>query len=766
MKKTFLDAVRESLICAMSDCNTEDLIQQRVVIFPDKNRDWEPIVVRLRETLPIITLGEYNPVNLTGPTIYLRSLVARTVSPSPIPADQTPIVYLPGYSREQLRNLEDCPDEIKPLAGLQHLGVVWSQRNGRDWTIPAFLKTSQGGLSIRVNDDQETRDAIKNSASVLADESIELLRSKEPLNAAFFAQLHHHDPNKQILQWMNGPTEEEQRMKVSGDWGPFCKICKKEYELDPEKEGVTSAAEKLGKQDHKWMEVWERFKEKPMAYPKIPALLRNTKQPSWMVYPDSWPQYNDAQENELYLAFLQLGETSPDNARSQLQDLEKRHAQRRDWIWAEMGESPLALALEHLSVLAKITKETKFGGTVNEQAERYTRDLWKADYAVVRALEHAKNHKGRGAIGAAVNILYKIWSNTMAEAFQQEWLHSPDPSGKENREPIKGEVILFIDGFRMDLGHRLSVMMEDEGCTCDLSYHFSALPTETSTAKPAVMPIAGELASGDKLIPKTQSGASANITALRKILEEKGFTVLSNTDTGDPTQSAWTDCANIDDEGHSKGIGLPLILDREIKRIRDRIFELFDAGWKQVRVVTDHGWLLLPGGLHKTELKVGLTELKKARYAQLRTDAEVNLPVVPWFWDRNIRIALAPGTSCFEEGKEYAHGGLSPQETVVPDIRIIRGVSREKEIQILDLSWSGLRCRVHIKGAEGFSVDIRLNPADPKSSITTEGKHIDIEGNASLIIEDDSMEGKTASFVVLDSSKTPVAQREIRIGGE
>ena len=765
MKRTFLDAVRDSLTGAMNDYNREDVVRQQVVIIPDKNSEWAPIVARLRDTLPIVTFGAYDPEHLTGPAIYLRCLVAHTIG-SPLPKDQPVIVYLPGYSRDQLRNLEDCPDEIKPLAGLQYLGNVWSQRNGRDWTLLAFLKTSQGGLAIQVHDDAETRDAIRGAAAVLADEAVGFLKAKEPLNAAFFNELHHPDPNKQILQWMNAPAEEEQRMRVSGDWGAFCKICGKEYNLDPEKDGASTAAEKLGSQSGRWADVWERFTEKPGAYPEIPRLIRSLKLPGWMSYQDSWPQYNDAREKELSLVFTALAEVAPEEARRQIADLERAHGQRREWVWAGMGESPLARALEHLAHLAGITGNMRLGGTVAEQAERYANTTWRADDAVVRALEQATDRKSSEAVTAVINVLYRNWLDATIEAFQKEWLREPAPMRKENREPVAGEVLLFVDGLRMDLGHRLASSLKEAGYSCTLSHRFSALPTQTSTAKPAVMPIAGELIAGENLTPRTKSGAFATITALRTILNNSGFDVLSDSETGDPTKSAWTDCGDIDTEGHNKGTALPEVLDRELEKIRDRTIELLEAGWQQVRIVTDHGWLLLPDKLRKTELKPGLTEVKKGRCAELRADAETDYPVVPWFWDRNVRIALAPGASCFEEGKEYEHGGLSPQETVVPEIVVKRGVTRSKGIEIGQVRWVGLICRVHVDGAEGYAVDIRWKPADAESSVTTGSRIVGIEGNASLTIEDDSNEGKEAWLVVLDSQKSPVAQRPVRIGVE
>ena len=481
---------------------------------------------------------------------------------------------------------------------------------------------------------------------------------------------------------------------------------------------------------------------------------------------DSYPQVNEKREKELYQALINLKELSPDSARKQIADLEKSHAQRREWVWAELGESPLALALEHLNVLAKITNENKFGGTVDELAERYLSELWRADDAVIRTLEQSTTKKSSEAISIAINSLYRTSLETMAEAFQKEWMRAPADLRKENRKPVSGEVLLFVDGLRMDLGHRLCEMIKSQECSCTLSYTYSALPTTTSTAKPAVMPIAGELSAGEKFTPKTKSGAMANLTALRTILEENGFEVLTQSDTGDPAKSAWTDCANIDDEGHSKGVALPMILERELKKIQDRTLELLDAGWKQVHIVTDHGWLLLPGGLRKVELKPGLTDLKKGRCAQLRSGVTTDYPVVPWYWDRSVQIALAPGSSCFEDGKEYEHGGLSLQEVVVPDLIIKKGATRTSGIDVQEVSWIGLRCKVHIDGAEGYSVDIRSKPADIKSSLTAGSKTIDIEGNVSLLIEETGMEGKKAWLVILEGTNNPVAQRELIIGGE
>ena len=36
--------------------------------------------------------------------------------------------------------------------------------------------------------------------------------------------------------------------------------------------------------------------------------------------------------------------------------------------------------------------------------------------------------------------------------------------------------------------------------------------------------------------------------------------------------------------------------------MQQRITELLHSGWTRVKVVTDHGWLMAPGGLPKIEL--------------------------------------------------------------------------------------------------------------------------------------------------------------------
>ena len=67
---------------------------------------------------------------------------------------------------------------------------------------------------------------------------------------------------------------------------------------------------------------------------------------------------------------------------------------------------------------------------------------------------------------------------------------------------------------------------------------------------------------------------------------------------------------------------------------------------------------------------------------------------MPWHWDRDVRIAVAPGVTCFEASKVYEHGGVSPQECVVPRLVVSRrhdaagdrGTRRSRELKWLGLT--------------------------------------------------------------------------------
>ncbi len=185
-------------------------------------------------------------------------------------------------------------------------------------------------------------------------------------------------------------------------------------------------------------------------------------------------------------------------------------------------------------------------------------------------------------------------------------------------------------------------------------------------------------------------------------------------------------------------------------------------------MVTDHGWLLLPGGLPKTELPKYLADTRWGRCAVLKTTATVEVQIVDWHWSNAVRIAVAPGISCFKAAIEYAHGGLSLQECLTPSLRVRRGLA-ETQVTIDDVSWRGLRCRVRLAGAhQGLRADLRRKPVAAETSIAAGGKVVAVRrtgdsGYASLIVPDDDDLGHAAFVVAADG--TVLAKQATTVGG-
>lgn len=131
-----------------------------------------------------------------------------------------------------------------------------------------------------------------------------------------------------------------------------------------------------------------------------------------------------------------------------------------------------------------------------------------------------------------------------------------------------------------------------------------------------------------------------------------------------------------------------------------------------------------------------------------------------------MRIAVASGINCYEAGKEYEHGGLSPQECVAP-VLTVTAAGEAAPVAIGAIKWVGLRCRITLAGTlPGAVVDIRTKPADPASTLVTARKGAGPEGQVSLAIADDDRLGDAAVVVVLDGSGYVQAQEPTIVGGD
>ena len=149
-----------------------------------------------------------------------------------------------------------------------------------------------------------------------------------------------------------------------------------------------------------------------------------------------------------------------------------------------------------------------------------------------------------------------------------------------------------------------------------------------------------------------------------------------------------------------------------------------------------------------------------------QTRGVTDYPRYPWYWNEREHFALAEGIHCFKAGEEYAHGGLSLQECVIPELVVTVGRRAGPAVQISDLVWKGLRCTLVLEGqAKGLRLDLREHAADPGTSRVVATKPFKADGKASVVVEDDNLEGESTQVVILDAEGKVVAQQATRIGG-
>ena len=765
---TLYAALRTALEQA-AQYNKADAAAPVAVLWTDAARQWEPLLPRLRAELPILTLGPYDVAARTGPAIWLRCMIARALPEADWPADVTPILYLPGISRQELRAVDECPRPLQPLAELQYRGALWTHKNHRDWTIAGFLQ-GYDDLQIEVAGDAATREALQHALLKLVDEPLAALRAESPLTAAKLNLILNPEPVRNLLLWMNDPAGRKAKLS-EGEWAAFRSTCKQQFGFDPLSEGEVTAATLLGKREGTWQGVWQRFVEAPRRYPAIPDLLRRSRPAqadSLFHNASSWPQDNEVEETALRDRLTALKESLPAEARKQIHELEQTHGERREWVWADLGQAPLACMLPALVALANITEIPLGGTTPQEIANLYTAGGWKADAAAMEAFRVSGDSSTIFAAKCAVDSLYQPWLRSVAEALQAAIENCPlavVASGTPTA-PKQGCCWLFADGLRYDVGQQLADALEKSGMSVTREWQWGGLPGVTSSAKPAVSPVASRLGPGsDFHVVALDDGAKVTVEILRRELGKIGYAILTRDQTGTASGAAWTEFGSLDSTGHSIGLKLAQRIPEEIEELRGRVQELLDAGWAEVRIVTDHGWLLLPFGLPKADLPEHLTEVRKGRCARLKPTAVTDQQTVPWHWDKNVRIAVPPGICCYVAGQEYEHGGISPQECITPVLTVRSAAPVGPIASITSLKWVGLRCRIQVAGANNsMTLDLRTKPADASTSIVASSKSPDANGQVSLAIADDANEGVAATVVLTSADGKVLAQQTTVVG--
>jgi hypothetical protein len=753
-----------------------DQVAPCAVLWPDPARLWESVLPALLESMQeLYVFGNYSPEARTGPALWLRCIEARVVAGFP-PAGTTPIFYLPGISRDTLRAAEDCPVELAALVELQYRGTVWMHVNGKEWTPNAFLSAKQmyGGLDLDVAQDGPTQEALAGALAEVLGEPLDKLQGRR-LDSEYFNRLVAPDATGLLLQWLNDPNGFKDR-RATREWRAFCSQCKATFSFDPAKDGPLKGAKLLAGRGNPWSKVWSRFADNPRSYLGVVEWLKRAapKNQEMSFTADVWPTVNEAEERKLDEGLKALVDRPQEDVIQGVLGLEALHGDRRAYPWQKLDQSPLATVLQPLSQLAILCQTAPGAPTADAYAEFYASEGWRVDAAALATMALCGSPEQHGAVLAAVRSMYLPWLDNVARHLQQLIQSNGQSVGKRTPKPVEtgpGRLVLFADGLRMDVAQLLVQELAGFDIEATQSWEWSTIPSVTATAKPAASPIADLVKGGDAGVDfATRIGLSgAALTQPRFVaaLKEENWQFLEQSETGDPTGAAWTEAGTLDKRGHHEGWKLARSVEGEVRDLASRIAALLNAGWSDVTVVTDHGWLLMPGGLPKVELKGYLTDTQWSRCAALKAGAQTDAQCFKWYWDPNVVMASPPGAGSYRAGIEYSHGGVSLQEMVTPTIRVKIARTSGRSAQLREAKWNGARCNVLVSGeCRGVRIDVRTVQSDPSTSLLTDklARETTSEGRVTLYLEDDANIGKDALIVLLDASKQVIDSQHTKIG--
>ncbi len=752
------------------------------ILWTDPGREWSTVlpVLRRETSRTILTLGDYEPDSHTGPAIWIRWKLDGAGLPerrTPVRhaasgntgvtdprgggsghrVEGVPVLYLPGVARDDLRAGKRCREELRPLVELLYRGRAWTHPNGKDWTPFAWLGSGHG-LDLDLAKHGGTRSALLRALPNVMERPLKQLRGPR-LDAAYSHRMRVPDLPGTMLRWMGDPDASRRRL---GDrWEDFRALSRTELSLDPAKQTPLDAGRML-LAGADWHPVWQRYVEATAQYPGIEAVLRSsdTGRRSFMIPAERSPQANDRREAELAEALGHLPAKDPAAAIARLED---GHGGRRKWVWARLGQAPLAMALEPLARLATEAKSAIGGSTPGAIANTYRERGWQADAAAWEAIA-AAGPTHEALVAKAVRRLLERWLDDSARAFQEAVRRHPLP-GPGDRETVEAEAggcLFFVDALRYDLGQRLAERLRGANLQVEVDHRWSALPTVTATAKPTVTPLSDgfEGSKLDKgLAPRYRTiGKPLTAAQLRERLESMGYQILEGAEAP-AADRGWAETGDLDHAGHDAPDRLPERIPAELDRIADRIRNLLDAGWRSVRVVTDHGFLFLPGGLPKVNLPKHMTATRWARCAVLSGDSDPGVPRFPWYWNTGEWFATPTGAACFNKSDAFAHGGVSVQECLTPDL-LVRPQTPPATIE--SVGWTRLRCAATVASADGLQADLRVGGAGGRSASASGPKKLRADGTVSLPLNDD-YEDARLTLVLLDGDEV-VAQGETRVG--
>jgi hypothetical protein len=773
MSETISDKLIKALkLTEQHDGNLMD--RSEVILWPDPEKQWKDIIPALRKSLPqLLTYGQFEPKEKSGPAIWIKCMVAEMLPEADWTDNLIPIIYLPGISKSDLRKVESAVFDLQPLLEYQYTGNLFLQENGKEWTVLAFVENATSGLGIKVQKDQSTRKALRKALpSIFMEPTV--FYNKTHIDAGFLNTLVFPEINESILQWMSQGDPFMDTMESSKK-DVFSELCKGQYDFEPDTKNIKEIALKLGSQSGNWKYVWQLYSNNPKKYPQIEDRLRLAKPNDlgtgmFSLPQESWPQLNEDEESKLAVALQAVSKMDIPKAYSKLGDLNDKSRTRRSWVWAELDKAPLANSVSHLHKLAEKCQVSFGNYTLENLKHYYENDGFVVDHYMRKSLLAVKSTKDKEVVIKVIALFYKPWLESLTNRFQQLVQENDEIFTNQQNQEEKEDFVLFVDAFRFELAKEFIQKLNDEypAIKTAMNPTWSAIPSLTPTAKVKVSPIADLISVNSdcrEFRPQLKNTKDLSTTVFRDTLKTKGFEYLAKTPEIEAGKRYWMEIGDIDTKGHQEQSGLVKRIDELFDQIIETLEAVFEKGYTKIKIVTDHGWLLLPGGLPKTQLYTDLAETRWGRCALLKEGAITPLMHLPWRWNPSIHIAYAPGISFFKVNEEYAHGGISIHECLIPEIILESKVHPKENAIIKSIKWVNLKCNIETESApDGYKLDVRTKVSDEHSSIVI-SKNISISNNKGKVMVSEDAEGNAATILLLDQKGVIMDRKLTTVGG-
>ena len=658
--------------------------------------------------LPLVSLGDYDPrrgrARRTGCAV---SSPARSTPGFPTGRRSCTCRASPAASCGRSTR---CPPELAPIAELQYRSQWFSHPNGRDWTVRSLLSHAERGLGLqRRRRRRDQRGAAARAGSACSTSPSTGWRSScsTPTSSATSST-----PIRSAACSAGSTIPQGFRPRLDdAQWAAFVQQCKADYGFDPDVDGEITAARKLGEREGSWAQVWKRFAETPERYPGIPERLRQAKPMELFVeHSEAWPQDNEVAEDQLRSRLRDFEALTAEGARKEV-----GRARRRARLAARHGlgrARPGAARLRARAARAARRADRAAAGRRRSRVARSPTTPSAAGAPTTPCCARSRRvetHADREAVSARGRGDVPAVARRRCQGAPGG--DRPDGERRHLRSRAAG-----VDGDGH--GHRVRrrpaarrrpprrrSVWRALAWTSASTTSLAALPTVTQTAKPALVPVPTGALDGRAGPARRERGdghegvdpgAAVADGRQRRAGPRRRRRPATRRARHGPRPARSTTVATTSASGSST------TSTRRSSGSSARIRELLDAGWQRVDVVTDHGWILLPG--RHGEGRAAGRRRPRSRRAGARGSRTALRSTCRRCRGSGITTSGSrsrPGVTCFEANKEYEHGGVSPQECIVPRLAVTRRRSvqrRRADRRSRRSSGSGLLCRIEFTG--------------------------------------------------------------------